>query len=122
MGNSQSTTVGPETLYTATAASSIAQAAATALTLSPTSNVKGKTFDRFVQIFLENQDYSIAAGDRRLKPLLFRHTLDLCLTVSAAANLAYLGTLGITLTNYYAITHPSQVCPTPLDPGLVVGL
>lgn len=65
MGNSQSTSVGPETTYTATAVSSIAQAAATALTLSPTSTVKGKTFDRFVQIFLENQDYSIAAGDRR---------------------------------------------------------
>jgi len=63
MGNSQST-VGPETMYTATAVSSIAQAAATALTLSPTSTVEGKTFDRFVQIFLENQDYSIAAGDR----------------------------------------------------------
>lgn len=87
MGSSQSTTVGPETMYTATAASSIAQAAATALTLSPTSNVVGKTFDRFVQIFLENQDFSIATGD---------------------PNLAYLGTLGITLTNYYAITHPSQ--------------
>jgi len=66
MGNGQSTTtaVGPETMYTATAASAVAAARATALTLSPTSNVKGKTFDRFVQIFLENQDYGIAAGDR----------------------------------------------------------
>jgi hypothetical protein len=65
MGNTQSTTTaGFPTTYTATAASSIAQAAATALTLSPTSNVQGKTFDRFVQIFLENTDYSIAAGDR----------------------------------------------------------
>lgn len=88
MGNGQSSGFGPETMYTATAASSIAGAAATALTLSPTSNVRGKSFDRFVQIFLENQDYTIAAGD---------------------PNLAYLGTLGITLANYYAITHPSQV-------------
>lgn len=34
-----------------------------------------------------------------------------------AANLAYLGTLGITLTNYYAITHPSQVYYANLSAG-----
>ena len=66
MGSGHSTAVGPEVTYTATATASIAAAAATARTLSPTSNVKGKTFDRFVQIFLENQDYDIAAGDRML--------------------------------------------------------
>ncbi|KAI0428440.1 phosphoesterase family-domain-containing protein [Xylaria sp. FL1042] len=87
MGNAPSTSVDPGTMYTATASASIAAARATALTLSPTSNVKGKTFDRFVQIFLENQDFSIAAGD---------------------PNLAYLATKGILLNNYYAITHPSQ--------------
>ncbi|KAI3324443.1 phosphoesterase [Xylariaceae sp. AK1471] len=88
MGNAPSTTVvDPGTMYTATAAASIEAARATALTLSPTSNVKGKTFDRFVQIFLENQDFEIAAGD---------------------PNLAYLATKGILLDNYYAITHPSQ--------------
>ncbi|KAI0405157.1 phosphoesterase family-domain-containing protein [Xylaria palmicola] len=87
MGNAPSTGVDPGTMYTATASASIAAARATALTLSPTSNVKGKTFDRFVQIFLENEDYAIAAGD---------------------PNLAYLATKGILLTNYYAITHPSQ--------------
>ncbi|KAI1341037.1 phosphoesterase [Xylariaceae sp. FL0016] len=75
------------TMYTATASASIAAARATALTLSPTSNVKGKTFDRFVQIFLENQDFDIAAGD---------------------PNLAYLASKGILLDNYFAITHPSQ--------------
>ncbi|KAI0908844.1 phosphoesterase family-domain-containing protein [Ustulina deusta] len=87
MGNAPSTSVDPGTMYTATASASIQAARATALTLSPTSNVQGKTFDRFVQIFLENQDYSIAAGD---------------------PNLAYLATKGILLNNYYAITHPSQ--------------
>ncbi|KAI0878654.1 phosphoesterase family-domain-containing protein [Hypoxylon argillaceum] len=87
MGNSASTTVDPGTMYTATASASIAAARATALTLSPTSSVTGKTFDRFVQIFLENQDFSIAAGD---------------------PNLAYLATKGILLSNYYSITHPSQ--------------
>lgn len=34
------------------------------LTFSPTSNIKGKTFDRFVTVWLENQDYDIAAADR----------------------------------------------------------
>lgn len=74
-------------MYTATASASVAAAQATALTLSPTSNVPGKTFDRFVQIFLENQDYNIAAGD---------------------PNLAYLATKGVVLDQYFAITHPSQ--------------
>ena len=64
MGSGQSTAVSPETMYTATAASAVAAARATALTLSPTSTIKGKKFDRFVQIFLENQDFDIAAGDR----------------------------------------------------------
>jgi acid phosphatase len=69
MGNAPSTSVDPGAMYTATATASIAAARATALTLSPTSNVKGKTFDRFVQIFLENQDFDIAAGDRQCFPL-----------------------------------------------------
>ncbi|KAH8901738.1 phosphoesterase-domain-containing protein [Thozetella sp. PMI_491] len=76
-----------QTQYTSTAASAVAKAAATALTLSPTSNVAGKTFDRYVQIFLENTDYTLAIGDPNLSALAAR---------------------GILLTNYYAITHPSQ--------------
>jgi hypothetical protein len=68
MGNAPSTGVDPGTMYTATASASIAAARATALTLSPVSSVKGKTFDRFVQIFLENQDYDIAVGDRQFSP------------------------------------------------------
>lgn len=52
-----------ETQYTETAAA-IANARDTALTLSPTSYVKGKTFDRFVNIWLENTDYAKAAADR----------------------------------------------------------
>jgi hypothetical protein len=51
---------------TATATSDIAQAAATARTLSPFSNVKGKAFDRFVVIWLENTNYDKASGDRKL--------------------------------------------------------
>ncbi len=53
-----------QTQYTSTAASAVAKAQATALTLSPTSNVAGKRFDRFVTIWCENTDYSMAAGDR----------------------------------------------------------
>ncbi|KAK3984562.1 phosphoesterase family-domain-containing protein [Cladorrhinum sp. PSN332] len=76
-----------QTQYTSTAAAAVAAARATALTLSPTSNVPGKTFDRFVQIWLENVDYSVAIAD---------------------PNLAYLASQGISLTNYIARTHPSQ--------------
>lgn len=86
MGSAQSTST-PSTMYTATGASEVAAAAATALTLHPTSNVQGQSFDRFVQIFLENQDYDIAVGD---------------------PNIEYLATLGVSLDNYWSITHPSQ--------------
>lgn len=73
--------------YTATGTADVAKAAATAKTNSPTSHVKGKAFDRFVVIWLENTDYDKAAGD---------------------PNLAYLAKKGITLSNYYAVTHPSE--------------
>jgi len=56
-------------------------------TVSPTSNVKGAAFDRIVQIWLENTDYEKAAAD---------------------PNWQWLATQGITLTNYYATTHPSE--------------
>ncbi|KAJ9618692.1 hypothetical protein H2203_008896 [Taxawa tesnikishii (nom. ined.)] len=50
-------------------------------------HVAGKTFNRFVTIWCENTDYSKAAGD---------------------PNFAWIASQGITLTNYLAITHPSQ--------------
>jgi hypothetical protein len=50
---------------TATGTAEVAAAAATAKTSSPTSNVKGKVFDRFVVIWLENTDYDKAVGDRQ---------------------------------------------------------
>ena len=49
--------------YTSTGTAAVAKAAATALTLSPTSSVSGLTFDRFVQIWLENENYSAAIKD-----------------------------------------------------------
>ncbi|KAL1864184.1 hypothetical protein VTK73DRAFT_6075 [Phialemonium thermophilum] len=75
------------TMYTATRSADVAAARATAKTLSPTSHVKGKAFDRFVIIWLENTDYDLALGD---------------------PNLAWLAKKGITLSNYFGVTHPSE--------------
>ncbi|KAL6251023.1 hypothetical protein RBB50_001231 [Rhinocladiella similis] len=65
----------------------IHSAAATVKPLSPKSNVKGLAFDRFYQVWLENTDYDATAGD---------------------VNMEWLASQGITLTNYYAVTHPSE--------------
>jgi len=48
--------------------------------------VPGKAFDRYIAIWLENIDYPKAHDDPNLK---------------------WLSTLGITLSNYFAVTHPS---------------
>ena len=61
-----------QTQYTATKPAEIAAARATARTLSPTSSVKGKKFDRFVTIFLENTDFDMAAGNGETMPQLFQ--------------------------------------------------
>lgn len=62
---SSSSSGGWETRYTATGTAAVAAAAATAKTSSPTSNVKGKAFDRFVIIWNENTDYDKAIGDSK---------------------------------------------------------
>lgn len=49
--------------------------------------VKGKAFDRIAIIWLENTDYDLASGD---------------------PNLAALAKKGISLTNKFAVTHPSM--------------
>lgn len=51
--------------YTATSTAAVYAAQATAKTLSPVSNVKGKAFDRIAIIWNENTDYDLAVGDRR---------------------------------------------------------
>lgn len=62
-----------ETMYTSTDPADVYAARSTVKTASPTSNVTGKAFDRFVVIWLENTDYNIAYGDslysRVLPPL-----------------------------------------------------
>lgn len=55
-----------ENSYTATATSDVEKARATAKTLSPVSHIKGKAFDRLAIIWLENTDYDMAIGDRKL--------------------------------------------------------
>ncbi|CAR29387.1 ZYRO0G07480p [Zygosaccharomyces rouxii] len=65
----------------------VAKNAATANTTQLTWNVRGRAIDRFVVIWLENTDYNKAAGHPDMKWLAKR---------------------GITLDNYWALTHPSQ--------------
>lgn len=62
-------------------------AAATIQPLSPTSNVKGVAFNRFVDIWFENTDFETTAAD---------------------PNFSKLAEQGILLTNYFATTHPSE--------------
>ncbi|EFY85134.1 hypothetical protein J3459_003942 [Metarhizium acridum] len=78
---------GWETSYTATGTADVAKAAATAKTSSPTSHVKGKAFDRLAIIYFENQNYDKSFGD---------------------PNFNWFTKKGITLSNYFAVTHPSE--------------
>lgn len=88
--------------YTSTGSAAVAKAQATALTESPTSNVAGKTFDRFVTIWCENTDYALALADRRSS--LSKYDVP----TNEVANFAWIAGQGKLLTNYVAITHPSQ--------------
>ncbi|KFY72412.1 hypothetical protein V499_07458 [Pseudogymnoascus sp. VKM F-103] len=72
---------------TATDPAAVYAAQATAKTESPTSHVKGKVFDRFVTIWFENTDFQSAAAE---------------------ANFEFFAKKGITLENYFAVTHPSE--------------
>ncbi|KKK26407.1 acid phosphatase [Aspergillus rambellii] len=68
-------------------AAEIEAAQASVLPYSPVSHVNGKSFNRFVNIWLENTDFEKAAADE---------------------NLAKLAKKGLTLTNFWAVTHPSE--------------
>lgn len=67
----------------------IQKAAATAATTTfdGSNYVKGEVFDRFYNVWLENTDFDKAAGQSGLKKLAEQ---------------------GIVLTNYWALTHPSE--------------
>ncbi|KAG8220159.1 phosphoesterase family-domain-containing protein [Butyriboletus roseoflavus] len=56
-------------------------------TLTNSSNVPGKVFDRFIQIWLENTDYAQAMSTPTFQNLTAQ---------------------GILLSSYYAVTHPSE--------------
>lgn len=97
-----------------TAGAALAQQAAVD-TLSPVSNVKGKAFDRLAVIWLENTDYDMAVGDREHTqtpppaPFVQQAASPVqALTDSLTANLAWLASKGITLSNYFGVTHPSE--------------
>ncbi|KAG4029618.1 hypothetical protein MFRU_015g01550 [Monilinia fructicola] len=69
------------------ALTAIFAAQATQQAISPVSDVGGEVFSRFVQIWLENMNIKGATND---------------------PNFQWLATQGITLTNYWGVTHPSQ--------------
>ncbi|KAJ5378023.1 Phosphate-repressible acid phosphatase [Penicillium cataractarum] len=68
-------------------AAEIEAAQASVLPYSPVSNVKGLAFDRFVDVWIENTDFATTAGDKNFEALAKE---------------------GILLTNYFAVTHPSE--------------
>jgi len=77
------------TTPTATASdpADVSAAAATALSSSPTSHVKGKAFQRYVSIWFENTDFDMAAAD---------------------PNFAFFAEKGVVLENLFSVTHPSE--------------
>ncbi|EMC94333.1 hypothetical protein BAUCODRAFT_35520 [Baudoinia panamericana UAMH 10762] len=83
----QAATPAPNT-YTATSTSAVLAAQATAPSNAKVGPyIPGLAFDRFITIWLENTDYSAAAQD---------------------PNLLWLAQQGITLENYFGVTHPSE--------------
>ncbi|KAI1871798.1 hypothetical protein JX265_005784 [Neoarthrinium moseri] len=86
--------VGQSVSNTATATSDIAAAAATARTESPTSHVKGKAFDRIVQIYLETTAFDSAVNNTDCQALFKK---------------------GILLTKEYGVGAPSQ--PNYISPA-----
>ncbi|KAN0110208.1 acid phosphatase [Hyaloscypha variabilis] len=81
--NKRATAASP----TATDVADVYAAQATALTLSPTSNVKGAAFDRYVSIWFENTDFETAQAD---------------------PNFQFFAKKGITLSSLVCATHPSE--------------
>ncbi|KAI7203081.1 hypothetical protein KC316_g1695 [Hortaea werneckii] len=76
------------TQYTATADTAVYEAQATAPTSSFRKHYKkGRAFDRSITIWMENTDYDKAEAD---------------------PSLAWLAERGITLENYFGVTHPSE--------------
>ncbi|KAF2737789.1 hypothetical protein EJ04DRAFT_590472 [Polyplosphaeria fusca] len=84
----------PSVTHTSTASSDVSAAAATALTESTTSHVKGKAFDRIMMVYLETTAYQNAIADANCQALFNR---------------------GILHTNTFGVGSPSQ--PNYIAPG-----
>lgn len=67
--------------------SQVTEARNTAPTLSPTSSVPGKAFDKIIQIWLSNANNDVADSNEVMNSIVAQ---------------------GITLTNFWAVSHPSQ--------------
>lgn len=65
----------PVVTHTSTASNDVAAAAATARTDSSTSHVKGKAFDRILQIYLETTEFDNAIADRMVIDPLGAHLI-----------------------------------------------
>lgn len=72
---------------------------------SPTSNVKGKVFDRFITIWFENTDFDTAQADRMFPS---SETSNCLFTDFWIANFQKYAQKGILLDNYFGLTHPSE--------------
>lgn len=71
-------------------------------TLSNSPLVPGKAFDRVIQIWLENTDYDVRFSS------LFCSLANCIQDAASSSVFKSLGEQGITLTQYYAVTHPSE--------------
>lgn len=81
----------------------------TALTLSPTSDVKGKAFDRYISIWLENTNYESAISESTftIRPYCLASIRSIA-TDTFPGNMKKLSEQGVLLEEYRAVTHPSQ--------------
>ena len=72
--------------------------------------VKGKVFDRFVTIWLENIDFESAVADREFEPTAFMpfNRAQQLLFFFSLPNFKALAAQGISLDNYFSVTHPSE--------------
>jgi acid phosphatase len=80
---------------------SIAAAQFTVKPSSPTSNVSGVAFDRIVQIWLENTAFDVSLAD---------------------PNMQALASQGILLTNFFAVSHPSEPNYAAVVAGDIFGM
>lgn len=75
----------------------------------PPKAVKGKVFDRIIQIWLENTDFDKAAADRKFCTSQSSQShAEADRWAHLLANLAFIAKNGLTLSNYFAVTHPSE--------------